>query len=116
VLLNHLPAESAYQTSLRNSLTPQELKDLAAGHDPSAEAWSRLEHLAAGLDERIQQVLIAMIGSLGGDPPKFQPIYRPGVPRPEGPRELTAEERAVQRAQLEARWDGTKKPPPPSGG
>lgn len=116
MLLNHLPAESAYQTSLRNSLTPQELKEMATGHDPTRDAWARLEHLVAGVDERIQQLLIAVISALGGDPPQLQPIYRPGVPRPEGPRTLTAEERMEQRALLEARWDGTKKPPPPPGG
>lgn len=115
MLLNHLPADSAYQTALRNSLTEQQIEELAADHDPTREAWTRDQSLLAGVDERIQQLLIAVISALGGEPPKLQRIYRPGVPKPDGPQVLTAEERAAQRAKLQARWDGTKKPPPSGG-
>jgi hypothetical protein len=63
----------------------------------------------------LQQLLIALVSVAGSEPPKLQPIYRPGVPKPEGLRTLTPEERAAQKAMLQARWDATKKPPPSGG-
>lgn len=71
----------------------------------------------AGVDERLQQILIAVISMFGGDAPQFRPIYRPGVPEPEGARPETLEERDERRALMRAKWDATKKtPPPPAGG
>lgn len=112
VLLNALPPESRYQTVLRNSLPPESLEDIAVDHDPSKDRWSKAEVLAAGQHDLMQLLLIAVISGLGGEAPEFHQNYRPGVPKPEGPREQTAEERAAQKAELLARWDGTRKHPP----
>ncbi|MEU8136577.1 hypothetical protein [Streptodolium elevatio] len=105
--LNRLPANSHYQTALRNSLTEKQIQELSVGHDPATESWSRLEHLAAGLDERLQQLLIAVLSALGVEPPQFRPIYRPGVPISDGDRPETLEERDERRAALRAKWDAT---------
>lgn len=111
-LLNGLPAESRYQTALRNSLPKQALAEATSDHDPERERWSKLEALAAGMDERLQLLYMAVVTGLGGEPPELQRHYRPGVPKPEGPAVQTAEERALLMAAVRARWDATKTRPP----
>jgi hypothetical protein len=106
-----LPPESRYQTALRNSLTAEQITSLTSGHDPEQERWSRLESLVAGLHEQLQLLRIDVASVVGGEPPEFQPIYRPGVPMDEQARPESPEERDERRAMLQARWDATKKSP-----
>ncbi|WP_078500703.1 hypothetical protein [Wenjunlia vitaminophila] len=89
MLIEHLPAESATMTALRNSTPTEELERLGRTAEPERGRWSRLEDLVAlGVDIQ-RQALHAFLLANHGKGPKPQapdPIRRPGVSRKEQPK------------------------------
>ena len=79
VLIDGLPPESLTKTATRDSLTPDELADLAStpstGHGP----WSHLETIAAAQYDVLQQIQYVLTVVHGGKPDTPKPWPRPGV-------------------------------------
>jgi hypothetical protein len=82
VLLEHLPPESALNTSMRNDAPEHELAIIGAGADPTRAKWSALESmLAAVLDEiRMSNWAYAQAHS-EKKIKRPEPVPRPGINR-----------------------------------
>ncbi len=80
-LLNHLPSESALQTKIRDSLTDEQLAEIAERADDSKHGpWSRDAYLLAALVDAINSLTYVTLkanGSEHAEPPA--PLPRPGV-------------------------------------
>lgn len=76
VLIEHLPAESATMTAIRN-----DSPGVGSGADPAEGRWSQLEMLMAALvDEmRILRWLYVSANTEKAKPKQPTPIRRPGV-------------------------------------
>jgi hypothetical protein len=84
VLVANLPPESATQTVMREALTDDELEVLTAAEPTSFGAWSRVEYLLAGLNDRASD-LFWLMTYLKTDlkkspaPERPEPYPRPGL-------------------------------------
>ncbi|WP_075737545.1 hypothetical protein [Streptomyces acidiscabies] len=90
VLIEHLPAESATWTALRNELSPEELATQAEEGEPEKGRWSQEEQLLATVVDAVRRVEWVLWSvnieqqSQRPDPP--EPMRRPGA----GPRKVKA--------------------------
>lgn len=82
VLIDWLPGESATKTAIRDSLTDDEISQLAdrdvKGHGP----WSRETFRLAALEDainRLTAVTIYLAGDRKGQPRMPDPVRRPGL-------------------------------------
>jgi hypothetical protein len=93
VLIQHLPAESATMTALRNELSDAELAAQADHGEPERASWSQQELLLASLVDavrRVEHVLICSnLDSKARRPEPPEPLRRPGAKPPEVRRKLT---------------------------
>jgi hypothetical protein len=78
VLAEYLPPESALNTAIRNSLTPEQLD--AAGGDPTKSPWSHISQLLAVAIDELRNLgwAYAQVHSKG-NVRRPEPIPRPGM-------------------------------------
>jgi hypothetical protein len=82
VYIDQLPPESCTKTDVRDSLGAQQLAAMASvPDDDKYGSWSHLELLIAGLSDRLDWVIWAVLASQGGKPKEPTPMRRPGVGR-----------------------------------
>ena len=90
VLIQHLPAESATWTALRNDLTPMQLAEQAEKGGPEKGRWSQQEQLLASAVDAIRRVEWVLwcvnTESKAKRPDMPEPVRRPGA----GARKKTA--------------------------
>jgi hypothetical protein len=91
VLINHLPAESATKTAMRDALTDEELVSLPSGHGHGK--WSHTDMLLANLIDSVERLIFM---NTDGKGPLPEPYPRPGVlPAEAAENALIDKERAV---------------------
>lgn len=74
--IKHLPAESAYQTAIRDLYTDAELAAMSSsGHGP----WSKNEMLIAALIDSLNVLIHVQISKAGVEQEAPEPLPRPGV-------------------------------------
>lgn len=83
VLLTNLPGDSAYASSLRDSLTPEQMAQLSAARDPNQHGRWSLEAMLAARNGDLLQSLIWQNGD--GKSPQPDPYPRPGVAMKQAP-------------------------------
>jgi hypothetical protein len=81
LLVDRLPPESATKTAARDSLTADELAELAASKPDGAGhgAWSHQDLLMAAQFDVLQQIRHVLIVSSGGKSEMPKPWPRPGA-------------------------------------
>lgn len=80
MLIEHLPAESATKTALRNAVPASDLEQLSKDARPDLAAWSGVEILLAGVKDEITLLRHITLAANGGKPGEFTPTPRPGIP------------------------------------
>jgi len=79
VLIDHLPAESAIKTVLRDQLGPRQQAELAKRVGAGHGSWSHVEMLLAAVYDQLSWVLYVTAAAAGAKPAKPVPYPRPGV-------------------------------------
>lgn len=85
MILKHLPPESAYQTAVREALTPEQVQSMADAPVTGYGPFSREAMILARLVDqvaRLEHSLIVLNIGKGKPPPPPDPFPRPGVPLP----------------------------------
>lgn len=104
-MIDRLPVESALNTEIRDSLTPEQLDALAApaGGEVRWGPWSHTDQLLARIIDSIGLLRWESMAaqSTSKPPPPPDPIPRPGVPKSTGRRLISPEGRAYLEHLLE---------------
>lgn len=80
VLIDGLPGHSAYKTAVRDSLSDEQLAELAKEPRDRHGVWSHTDLLIAALVDRIELLRRDVVAVNGGKVKgEFEPIPRPGV-------------------------------------
>ncbi len=82
MLIDWLPTDSATKTAIRDSLTDDEIAELA-GRDPVGHGrWSRGDLRIAAVEDAVERqtsVMVWLAGDRSGKPRQPEPVRRPGI-------------------------------------
>lgn len=82
-LIEQLPGESAYKTAVRDSLSDEDLAELARKPRDKHGPWSHEALLLAAAIDRIELLRRDLVAVNGAKPSSdFEPVPRPGIRRP----------------------------------
>lgn len=82
MLLDWLPTDSATKTAIRDSLTDDELAELAAKDPVGYGRWTRGDLRVAAVEDSIERqtaVMVWLAGDRSGRPKMPEPVRRPGI-------------------------------------